>query len=222
MNALLLSTPETLSTENAECMLTVAISFPEPQTLQLRYHVRNNDTLPLYLLNQLWQDVRRNPATNQQQAEVPPNLVNIVAHPDLVKISKSIPEIPFGLLVEVPYMPLMLRLEPGADYTQTILLPVPLRPYTTYESNLPDGPLVSRHLYFELGYLRGLPHVTDATTQLATTTGDTIFSTSHFPAKHQSTIAVGPFREALPVVSQQDSLSSRPRPANTGSWTPWD
>ena len=221
MTSPLLPATETLSAENTECALTATISFPQPETLQLTYHVRNNDTVPLYLLNQLWQDIRRNPATNQPQAEVPSNLVNIVARDEWVKISKAIPEIPFGLLVEVPYMPGMLRLEPGADFTQTITLPVPLRPYTTYESNLPDGPLVTRLLHFELGYLRGLAHVVEAATPLATTTGEAIFSTPHFPAKHQSVIAVGPFREALPVVSQPGSLSSRPRPASPDKWTPW-
>jgi hypothetical protein len=119
-------------------------------------------------------------------------------------------------------MPFMLRLEPGADYAQTITLPVPLRPYTTYESRHADGPLVSRELHFELGYLRGLPELAEAITPLTTTTGEVIFSTYHFPAKDQSTIAVGPFKEVFSVVSQPGSLSSRPRPASTGKWTPWD
>jgi len=222
MTSPLLLAPETLSAENAECALTVTIALTQPDTLQLEYRVRNHDTVPLYLFNQLWQDLRRDPATNQHQALVPPNLVNIVERGEWVKISKAIPEIPFGILVEVPYMPFMFRLEPGADYTQTITLPVPLRPYTTYESRRPDGPLVSRELHFELGYLRGLPELAEAITSLTTSTGEVIFSTHHFPAKYQSIIAVGPFKEAFSVVSQPGSLSSRPRPASTGKWTPWD
>lgn len=221
MNSPLLPAPETLSVENAECVLTVTLAFPKPDMLQLTYHMRNTDTVPLYLLNQLWQNIRRNPTTSQPQAEAPQNLVNIVEREEWVRISKAIPEIPFGLLVEVPYMPCMLRLEPGADYTQIISLAVPLRPYTTYESNLPDGPLVTRLLCFELGYLRGLPHVVEAATPLTTTAGDVIFSTQHLSANHQSVVAAGPFREALLVVSQPGSLSSRPRPASTGKWTPW-
>jgi hypothetical protein len=222
MTSPLLPASETLSAENAECALTVTITFPQPETLQLHYHVRNNDNVPLYLLNQLWRDFLHNPATNQSVADVPPNLVNIVARAEWVKIGKTIPEIPFGILAEVPYMPAMMRLEPGADYAQTITLPVPVRPYTPYESNLPDGPLIVRQLHFELGYLRGLPHVVAAATPLVTATGEAIFGTGHFPAKYQSIIAVGPFREALSVISQPGSYSARPRPASTGKWTPWD
>ena len=222
MTSALLPAPETLSAEYAECALVVTASFPQAETLRLEYRVRNHDIVPLYLFNQLWQDLRHDPATNQHQALVPPNQVNIVERGEWVKISKAIPEIPFGILAEVPYMPFMLLLEPGADYAQTITLPRPLRPYTTYESHLPDGPLVSRELHFELGYLRGLPHVAELTNPLMTTTGDTIFSIHHFPAKHQSTISVGPFHQAFSVISQPGSYSSRPRPTSNGKWTPWD
>lgn len=216
-----LPTPETLFAENAECALTVTLSFPRPDELQLVYRIQNNDTVPLYLLNQLWQNIYYDAETKQQQVQIPADLVNIVTRQDWVKISKAIPEIPFGLLVETPYMPCSLRLEPGTDYTQTITLPAPLRPYTKYESNLPDGPLVSRALHFELGYLRGLPQVASAATSLTTTAGDIVWSMHHLPASQQSIIAVGPFQGALAVISQPGSLSARPRPASTGKWTPW-
>ena len=199
---------------NADCTLTVALTFSEPGLLQLCYHVQNHNALALYLLNQLWKGFDQ-----QNRVEVPPNGANIEVRPDRVTVSQAIAEIPYGMLAETPYMPFMVRIAPGATYTNTIDLPVPLLPYTAYESDSSFGPVVTRALHVALGYIVGLPHVEQALRQLTTTTGETIFSAPHFPAKYQSIIEVGPFQELLPVASQLNPYP--PRPANPGKWTPW-
>jgi hypothetical protein len=208
------SAQQTLSAENADCALTVTLAFPTPDAVQLHYHVQNRSVLALYLLNQLWQTI-----TNQDQAVVPPNRANIEVLADQVKISQEVPEIPFGMLLEVPYMPLMVRIEPGADYAKTLTLPLPLIPYTRYESTPAPGPLLTRPLHVELGYILGHPHVESVLRQLQTTTREPVFAIPHFPASYQSTIGVGPFQEALAVVSLLNPPPTKP--ASTGEWTPW-
>jgi hypothetical protein len=197
---------------NADCTLTVTLTFSERGLLQLCYQVQNHNALALYLLNQLWKGFDQ-----QNRVEVPPNRANIEVRPNRVTVSQAIPEIPYGLLVETPYLPFMVCVAPGATYTTTIALPVPLLPYTAYESDSSFGPVVTRALHVALGYLVGLPHVEHALRQSATTTGETVFSSPHFPAKYQSIIEVGPFQELLPVASQLNPY--QPRPAN--KWTPW-
>lgn len=214
MSSPILPAPETLSAENADCTLTVTLAFPKEGALQLRYHVQNQSALALYLLNQLWKNI-----DHLDRVEVPLNRANIEVLPDRVSVNQAIPEIPYGLLVESPYMPFMVRVAAGTAYTHTIDLPVPLLPYTVYERDSPTGPVITRPLHVGLGYIVGLPHVEQAVHQAVTTTGDTIFSSPHFPAKHQSIIEVGPFQELLPIVSQLNPYP--PRPASTGKWTPW-
>ena len=187
--------------------------------MRLHYLVKNHNALSLYLLNQLWQNGYHDAAIQEYRVEVPPNLVNIEVQPTAVKMSKEVVDVPYGLLVEIPHMPALLRLAPGAEYAQTLELPLPLLSYTSYESTPARGPLVTRPLHFELGYILGYPHVESALQRLTATTGESIFSIDHFLAKYQSTIGAGPFQEILPVVSQLNPYP--PRPACTGKWTPW-
>jgi hypothetical protein len=214
MSSPLLPAPETLSAENADCTLTVTLVFTGPAALQLRYQVQSHSPHALYLLNQLWQDI-----DPQNQVLVPPNRVNIEVQPDRVNVRQAIPEVPYGLLVEVLYMPFMVRVAPGAAYTRTVDLPVPLLPYTAYESEAPTGPLLTRALHVGLGYIVGLPHVEQALRQAVATTGDVLFASPPFPAKYQSIIEAGPFQELVPVVSQLNPYP--PKPASTDKWTPW-
>lgn len=78
---------------NADCTLTVALTFSEPGLLQLYYHVQNHNALALYLLNQLWKGFDQ-----QNRVEVPPNGANIEVRPDRVTVSQAIAEIPSCLL----------------------------------------------------------------------------------------------------------------------------
>jgi hypothetical protein len=139
--------------------------------LRLHHQFINHSAQHIYLLNQLWDTVGTNTTTGQSVFRVSPNRVNIEVRPDRVSVSQSIPEIPFGLLAEAPYMPLMVCVASGAAYTCIVELPVPLLPYNAYERDSPTGPLIMRSLHVGLGYIIGLPHVEQAIHQTVTTTG---------------------------------------------------
>lgn len=209
---------EALRAENADCTLLVTLSQPTPDLLRLHYHVHNRREWPLYLLNQLWQDIHRNTA-DQPVFEVLPNLVNVVPSPETVTVSKTVVDVPFPLVMEVRHIPCMTRVEVGASFEETIALPLPLMPYTVYQSRRAQGPVVSRSLHFELGYLLGQPQVAAAVEPVAAPIG-TVFYTEPFPASYQSLIGVGPFQTAVPLTTRLDELP--PKPAPTGEWTPWD
>ena len=209
---------ETLTTQNADCALTVTADLTQPGVLRLRYEVRNTGALPLYFLNQLWRNIRRDARTNQQVFEVLPDLVNIEVTPETVLVHKAVVDVPYGLLVEVRRIPCLAHVAPGAAYAETLTLPLPLQPYTPYESDGATGPVVSRALRVELGYLRGLPHVVQLLEPVTTPTG-TAFYLDAFPARQQSIIGAGPFQ--APVLTATQLNPYPPKPAETSGWTPW-
>jgi hypothetical protein len=214
MSSSLFPAPETLSAENADCTLTVTLAFTRPEALELHYQVQSHSAHALYLLNQLWKDI-----DPQNRVLVPPNRVNIEVQPGRVSVKQAIPEVPYGLLVEALYMPFMVRVAPRAAYTYTVELPVPLLPYTAYESDSAVGPLLTCALHVGLGYIVGLPHVEQALRQAVATTGDVLFASPPFQAKYQSIIEVGPFQELVLAASQLNPYP--PKPVSTDKWTPW-
>lgn len=208
---------ETLQARNADCSLAVTLTSAS-DVLHLHYRVSNHGTLPLYLLNRMWNTIRRNSATNTQVFETSSDLANIQIDSTEVLVSKTVVDVPYGMLVEVRQIPCMTRLAPGDDYEETIRLALPLVPYTVYEQNSSPGLRVSRKLRFELGYILGSPHVERIVEPVATST-DTAFYIDAFPAKNQLIIGAGPCLEELSVINK---LSTRPpQPIGTGEWTPW-
>lgn len=210
---------ETLLAENADCTLTATVTLLSSDRLRLDYRLHNRSSLPLYLLNQLWETIGEDAATHQDVFGVLPDLANVQVTPSRVTVGKAVVDVPYLMLVEVRHIPCMTRVAPGTAYEEAVHLPVPLMPYTFYESKVSNGPVVPRALCFELGYIRGLPHVERTVEPVATPTGQAYW-TEPFPADQQTVIGVGPFQEAVAVTSR---LHERPpKPVGTGGWTPWD
>ena len=207
---------ELLTAENADCRLTVTLLSPDAETLHLQYQVRNTSTLPLYLLNQLWENSWNDTARNEAVFGVVPNLANVESSAESVMISKKVTDVPYGLLVEGRRIPLMTRVAPGAEYTETVVLPLPLRLYNTYQRGPLNVPVVSRPLYFELGY-RALEHAAETAVLKAATPGGSAFGMNAFPASKQTIIGVGPFQQPCLVLADERPA---PPPSN-GKWTPW-
>lgn len=208
---------ETLRAENADCSLAVTLEFAV-DALHLRYQARNRGTLPVYLLNRLWNTIRRDSGTDAQVFETLPDLATVQVDSTEVVVSKSVVDVPYLMLVEVRQIPCMTRVAPGESYEETVRLPLPLMPYTVYERAASHGPSVSRGLRFELGYIQGSERVERMVEPVATPT-DEAFYIDAFPAQDQGIIGVGPFQEAVPVINQH--ITRPTKPASTGEWTPW-
>jgi hypothetical protein len=209
--------PETLIAENADCTLTVTIAADAALAkLHVRYLVHNRSKQPLYLLNQLWKNITRD-AANRQVFEVLPDLANVQVGQQRVTVGKAVVDVPYLMLVEVRHIPCMTRVAPGAEYEETVDLPLPLMPYTVYEGLPAHGPLAQLPLYFELGYLVGTVPGGDIR-QVATPAG-LAYATNPFPASHQSLIQAGPFQAAVPVVTRQEEQPLKPDKAE--GWSPW-
>ena len=209
---------ETLQAENADCSLTVTLEFAA-DALHVQYNVRNRGILPIYLLNRLWNNIRRDSTTNVQVFETLPDLATIQVDPTEVVISKTVVDVPYLMLVEVRQIPCMTRVDPGDSYEETIHLSLPLMPYTVYERAGSLGSAVLRNLRFELGYIQSSPLVERIVEPVVTPTGNAFYIEA-FPARDQSIICVGPFKEAVPVTKQVDARPAKP--VSTGEWNPWE
>lgn len=207
-------TAETLVTHTNDCTLTVQVT-PTAESLHLQYHVRNTSPRPLYLLNQLWENAWRNTTRNQLIFYTLPNLVNVEASAEAVTVSKKVVDVPPGLLVEARRIPLMTRVAPGDEHTETVILALPLQLNNLYQSGPLNVPSVSRPLYFELGYLPSEP--TEAAIREVATPKGSAFGTDAFPASEQAIIAVGPFGQSVQVLADERST---PAPRKD-QWTPW-
>ncbi|MBO2009920.1 hypothetical protein [Hymenobacter negativus] len=207
-------TTETLVAHTSDCTLTVKVT-PTAEALHLHYQIRNTASRPLYLLNQLWENAWRDTTRNQLIFYALPNLANVEASSEAVTVSKKVVDVPPGLLVEARRIPLMTRVAPGAEYAETVVLPLPLQLNNMYQSGPLNVPAVPRPLYFELGYLPSEPAET-AIREVATPEGSA-FGTNAFPASEQAIITVGPFGQSFQVLADE-----RPAPASSnGQWTPW-
>jgi hypothetical protein len=210
-------TTETLVAQTSNCTLTVTVvRDPAAEALHLQYQVRNTSALPLYFLNQLWENAWRDTNRNQLVFYALPNLANVESSADSVTVSKKVVDVPYGLLVEARRIPLMTCIASGAEYIETVVLPLPLRLNNTYQSGPLNVPAVPRPLYFELGYLSLEPVAETAIREVATP-GGSAFGIDAFPASEQTIIGVGPFQQSFLVLADE-----RPAlPPSDGEWTPW-
>lgn len=184
-----------------DCALEVTLTRPEPHVLRLRYRVPNHLALPLYLCNQLYKTVARDPATGELVYAVQPNLANVRLEPERVVVGKAVVEVPEWMFVEAPQIPCLSRLLPGEGWEETLDLPVPLMPYTVYDYSPAIGKPVARKLLFELGYFLASPHTENFITAVRTPWGSAYYI-DPFPASDQSLLVAGPWAEPVFVVSE--------------------
>lgn len=216
---------ETLVTENTDLILSLTADFSKNSVLLLSYHVRNHSPVPIYLLNQLWKNIKRDIITGQQVFEILPNLANIQVSSEEVNVSKKAVEVPYGKLVEVLYIPCATRLEPDSEYAEEVELPLPLMPYTIYESTHSPGPVTPCKLYFEIGYISSLL-IAENTVKKVESTKNTVFYIDNFSIKDQSLIRVGPFQAPVTVIRNPEREASaeaglRWKQENSNEWSPW-
>jgi hypothetical protein len=184
------------SEQSASAPITVAVQVLPGSSarLRLRYQVHNDSASVLFLVNQFWINIRADGLF-----ETMPNMVNVQLLPDRVVVSKAVVPVPNDTEVERHYTPCLTRVAPHSHYEETVDLPLPLEPFTWYQSRpMRSGP-VARPLYFELGYVAVSPEKDALVPSVATT---------HGPAYHlsiepenQFLIRVGPILPEISVFS---------------------
>ena len=206
---------ETLATRNADCLLTVTVTYQALGQLDLHYHVQNHGALPLYLCTQLSEPAASN-------ADIPPppapNRVHIQVEPEGVHLDKALMDLSFREDLRVLDIPYLTQVLPGYSYEQTLHLPLPLHPYRVRGSRPGQAPAVPLPLRFSLGYFQGEPGITPSEPAAGWPTGTFQVAPSH--SHEQQVLTVGPFEE--PVLVADAVPSTTPAPvASPEHWTPW-
>lgn len=180
----------------ADCTLTAEAEVVNGTALAVRYELTNLSELSLYLFNRLGQ------AGAASVFATDPNTANVVLSPGRVVIGKMLVPVPDDKEVERQYVPCLSRLVPGATFTESLLLPYPLVPFTWYHSRPMKHTPVPRPLYVELGYTVASLGSNDLIQPLNTPYGSCYYA-SWFPLAHQSVISTGPLMLEAAVLSQK-------------------
>ena len=192
---------EKLTVAGSDCTLEVAVTYPLPDVLRLRYRVHNISALPLYLCNQLYKTITRDRATGELIYGVLSNLANVRLEAEHVVVGKTVVDVPEWMFVESHQIPCLSRLLPGEEWEETFDLALPLMPYTVYDYSPLTGKPVARKLLFELGYFLASPHTESFITSVRTPFGSAFYIDA-FPASEQSLLVAGPLTEPVFVVSE--------------------
>lgn len=192
---------ETLTVAGSDCTLEVAVTYPLPNVLRLRYRVHNISALPLYLCNQLYKTITRDRATGELVYGVLSNLANVRLEAERVVVGKTVVDVPEWMFVEAHQIPCLSRLLPGEEWEETFDLALPLMPYTVYDYSPSAGKPVARKLLFELGYFLASPRTESFITSVRTPFGSAFYIDA-FPASEQSLLVAGSWTEPVFVVSE--------------------
>lgn len=159
----------------------------------LRYRVINRANAPLFLFNVLHGGVGEDRIFQIEER----SYVEIEA--DALVLSRKIMPVPDDTFVETKNVPLVTRLEPGEQFTNTVNEALPLRPRGPYDDE-PESGGTERVMpaYFEIGYFFGKPGTDELALTLPTSDGPKM-GFDPFPESSQKIARVGPIAE-LPVV----------------------
>ena len=154
--------------------------------LRLAYAFYNDERRNAYLFNRLYTGID---AAGVYKTS--PDLVNVETNGDGVLLSKRIVPVPRNMKVEVPRVPALTRVAPGAEVRETLALSLPLRPWTPYfrprDEELPDE-AVSLPGSFQVGFFH-----TDAEGDAILRTVQTLQGPAPFfslTAQHQQVLGV--------------------------------
>lgn len=174
----------------ADCTLQ-ATARPLTGAVQVRYELTNTAAVPLYLFNKLGK------IGGRSVLDIDPNTANVVLHPDRVVVGKALVPVPDDKEVEREYVPGISRVAPGGTFAEQFVLPLPLAPFTWYESRWLRSAPVTRPLFLELGYALASPRTEEFIHPL----NGPAYHASWFPLELQKLISSGPLLD-VSVLSQ--------------------
>ena len=119
-----------------------------------------------------------------------------------VILSKKIIPVPAGTLVEKPIIPCVSKVKAGLGFKETILVKIPLKPWTPYfmplDEDLAEAP-VEKQVFLELGFFLAPPEGDKLAQTVETSDGPALYFYP-FPASSQKLMRVGPLSWSVPVL----------------------
>jgi len=178
------------------CKLVVQCEIKEAKTLVLRYTFQNGTPSNIYVFNRLYGHIEDGPVFSTDV-----NLLNVEVSERGILLSKKIVPVPPDTEVEKPSIPCASLIRPGKEFTETLTLSLPVRPWTPYHESGGEGALqepVLLKVWFEVGYFVSNPK-SDTLAQPVQTKQGQAFYFDPFPVHGQKTLEVGPLPLSVPI-----------------------
>jgi ribosomal protein L40E len=115
--------------------------------LRVRYEAENVSSSDLYLFNHLYHDYNE-----EGIFELDANLVYVSVEGSTARLLKGIPDIPYGILAEIPIVPCATLLPRGQRSAEILQIGLPLRQFNPYTPD--ERPVIEnlKEIIFSLGY----------------------------------------------------------------------
>ncbi len=182
-----------MTTQNNDAELTVTVLQSTDSLLIMSYEIRNRGSQSLYVFNKLYKDISPDLVLQTDK-----NLVNIITQYNQVFMSKAIADVPENMRVEYTVKPCVTKVLPYEQIGETLSLQLPLACQTPYTDFDITDQIVSRMLFFSIGYFVGHDLTASYETVVKTLDGPAI-SFNPFSFQDQKLLTVGPFSQLVPV-----------------------
>lgn len=156
--------------------------------LAVRYTVHNGNPFPIYLFNQLYQDIDQKTGIYLTDRK----LVSVDIDNGRLLISKKIPPVPPGKSVELPYVPGLTKVLPNQTFTEEFDLELPLHTKNPYDGWLDPKSYTQLTtqsvIVFEVGYFfaQNGADVDHMLKTVKTPTGDMLFAYPFTPSRQKT------------------------------------
>jgi len=188
---------QTLNIEVADCKLEVDIQQVDSTTLRVSYNFLNQSQQNAYLFNRIYDDI-----TDDDIYATDRNLMYVEIEKGNVILSKKIIPVPAGTLVEKPIIPCASKVKAGLGFKETILVKLPLKPWTPYfmplDEDLAEAPAESQ-VFVELGFFLAPPEGDKLAQTVETSDGLALYFYP-FPVSSQKLMRVGPVSWTIPIL----------------------
>jgi hypothetical protein len=190
-----------LPAEVSRCRLEITATRAEKTSLTLGWAVHNYNRANVYVFNRLYHRF-----DEEEGYLIDPNLVVVDAARDQVVLAKKLVPVPPDIDVEKPVVPCVTRVPGGQRFTESLTLPLPLRPWTPYfqpgDDALAEKPVICT-AFFEVGFFVAAPG-SDDLAKTVPTPGDPALYFYPFPVDRQLILRVGPLAAKVPVRLPRD------------------
>ena len=188
---------QTLNIEVDNCKLEVDIKQVDSTTLKVYYNFLNQNQQNAYLFNRIYDDI-----TDDDVYTTDRNLMYVEIEKGNVILSKKIIPVPAGTLVEKPIIPCVSKVKTGFGFKETILVKLPLKPWTPYfmplDEDLAEAP-VEGQVFLEFSFFLAPPEG-DKLAQTVETSDGTALYFYPFSVSSQKLMRVGPLSWTIPVL----------------------
>jgi hypothetical protein len=161
--------------------------------LRINYEIRNNRQEAVYVFNKLTKQ------DEQGNLQVDPNRIYVLFDGKVAILSKQVIPVPEDKDVEAPEIPCVTRIEPGKSIRETVVVELPLAPWTPYQpAPTKIAPTMDAEVALQIGFFIEKPGTAKLATEIKTPRG-TLLHFAPFNPANQILLKTPPFAFRVPV-----------------------